>query len=125
MPARPDLASLLIQEPGHPEIYLVDDLGFRRHVPNPATLTGLFGERPTITSTTEVPNVTEGAALSDGAVLARPEDQDPIFLVSNDIKRHIANPAVLDKYQFFGNVSVVPHILLDSIRNGTELSSPS
>ena len=38
----PELAGQRVQLPGHPEIYLVDDDGLRRWIPNPATYNNLF-----------------------------------------------------------------------------------
>ena len=57
-----------------------------------------------------------------GACLARAENDDAQFLVSNSVKRSIPSMAVKGKYNLNGHVyEVYPTILLDSIPTGAAL----
>jgi hypothetical protein len=123
---RPDVAAQLVQEPGQSEIYLVDDKGFRRHIPNLATLTNLFGDSPTINRAVDVATISDGIPFSDGAVLAKAQGKDEIYLVNDRQKTHISSIPVLNKYQFRGHVWEVPRVLVDYIpTNKVDISSPT
>jgi hypothetical protein len=64
-----------------------------------------------------------GAALSDGAILAKGSLSAKVYLVSNGRKRWITSPATMDKYYFnWSRVYVVPQILIDSMVTGASWS---
>jgi hypothetical protein len=121
MPDRPDLNGFRIKHPNG-TVYLILD-GKRRHVPNPDTYNSLFRNWDGIITDVDVDSITDGGALSDGAVLAKPNNGPAVFLVSNNQKRHVTSPAVMDKYNFsWDRVVTVPHVLLDFIGTGNAIS---
>ena len=121
---RVDLDGLRMQIPGEPAIYLIDN-GFRRHIPDPDTYNNLFRNWDNIVQDVNLNEIDEGIPISVGAILARAIDQAPVFLIDARSKRHVGSPAVMDRYQFnWDKISVVPHILLDSIATGTPVVNP-
>ena len=119
------MAALLIRDGNQPPTYLVNDGGYKCHIPDPATYHNLFANDPTLTLTPEVPDIADGPAITPGAILARAKGANEIYLISNKVKRHIATNKVLHKYQFEGKVVDVPPVLLDIIESGPELTWPS
>lgn len=121
MADRPDLNGYRIKHPDG-TVYLILD-GKRRHIPNPKTYENLFRNWDGIIVDVDVDQITDGGALSDGAVLARPKEGAYVYLVSNGSKRHVTSPGVMDKYHFsWHRVNDVPHILLDFINEGSGIS---
>ncbi len=122
IPPRPDLAGLrLTPLPGGP-IYLVNPEGLLQWIPNPPTYNNLFrdwnGVYRVDTNTLPI-----GTALSDGAILAKGTASNAVYLITNYKKRWITSPAAMDKYYFkWGNVYVVPQILINSIPTGSNWS---
>jgi hypothetical protein len=121
----PQLNGLLLQLPGNPKVYLVLN-AFRCWVPDPATFNNLFVAGATITPDINIGVVSEGPALSSGAVLAKSTDSDRVYLVSNGVKMWIPSPAIFTRYQFnSAKVQVVAPILINSIPNGPDLQGPT
>ena len=117
--ARPDLSGLRIKSPTDTAIYLIDPEGYRRHIPNPETYENLFRDWNGIVADINANDIARGPALSSGAVLAKSPGRAEVYLVSNGIKRHIASPAVMDKYYFDGGkVQTMSQSVLDSIPTG-------
>ena len=117
MPDRPDLNGHRIRHPNGAVFLILD--GKRRHIPDPPTFDSLFRNWDGIITDINVEEITDGGALTQGAVLAKPDNSPAVFLVSNNQKRHIASPAAMDKYNFsWQRIITVPHVLLDFI--GTE-----
>ena len=120
----PQLNGLLLQLPGAAPVYLVLN-GFRRWVPNPQTFQNLFASGATIVSDIGIGSVSEGAALTTGAVLAKGQGSAPVYLVSNGVKMWIPNPDIFARYQFNGaKIVEVPQILIDCIPSGPNLEGP-
>jgi hypothetical protein len=120
---RPDLAGARVQQPGTPAIYLVDDDGTLRHIPDSATYSNLFRDGTGI-QTMSVSTITAGPDLTSGAYLATPSSSaGAIYLVTNGQKRHVVSPAVMDKFWFNpGAVQTVPQATLDGLPNGPDLT---
>jgi hypothetical protein len=120
---QPQLAGSRIEAAGGPDIYLIDDDGTKRHIPDPTTYNNLFRDWTGI-KTVDPSTVTSGPDLTSGAYLAwAGVDGDPIYLVTNGQKRHIASPAVFDKFWFASNkVQTVPQSTLDALPNGPDLT---
>ena len=110
-----------INQEGQPAIYLVLD-GKRHHIPNPTTYNNLCGNSDTRHAVLDVNIVPDGGALSDGAILARPNNAPNVYLVSNGKKRHVTSPAAMAKFGFDGVIRVVDHVLLDFIPTGGPIS---
>lgn len=121
----PELNGLLLQLPGNPKIYLVIN-GFRCWVPNPTTFNNLFVPGATVTPDVNIGVVSEGPALSDGAVLAKSTVADPVYLVSNGVKRWIPSQEIFSRYQFNGaNIQLVAPVIMDSVPSGSNIDGPS
>ena len=120
----PELNGLLLQLPGAAPIYLVLN-GFRRWVPSPATLSQLFVGNPKVIQDIGIGTVSEGPALSVNAVLAKADNSDRVYLVTNGVKMWIPSPDIFNRYQFNGaKIVTVPSILIDSIPNGPNVDGP-
>jgi hypothetical protein len=121
----PELNGLLLQLPGAPQVYLVLN-GFRCWVPDPATFANLFVPGAAIFQDINIGVVSEGPALSSGAVLAQAAGAPAVYLVSNGFKCWIPSPAIFTRYQFnSAKVQVVAPILINSIPNGPDVQAPT
>jgi len=119
---RPDLVGVRVQSPGSPDIYLIDDDGTKRHIPDPTTYNDLFRDWSGIQAM-DVSTIASGPDVTSGAYLATPPGGGPIYLVSNGQKRHVTSPAVMDKFWFnWAQVRQVPQSTLDALPNGTDLT---
>ena len=89
-----------VQAPGDPAIYLIDDDGTKRHIPDPQTYNNLFRDWTGI-QVANVEAIPSGPDLTSGAYLAWDGVAgDAIYLVSNGQKRWITSPATMDKFDF-------------------------
>ena len=115
---RPDLAGLRLMHLTGPAIYLVNPEGLLQWIPNPDTYNNLFRDWNGVYRV-DIATMAIGTALSNGAVLAKGNTSNAVYLVSNGKKRWITSPAVMDKYYFnWNHVYVVPQVLIDSIPTG-------
>jgi hypothetical protein len=121
MALRPDLNGLRVQEPGHAEIYLIDE-GRKRHIPNPPTYDDLFRNWEGVQPDLHLDEIDTGAAISDGAILAFGKSSPAVYLVDRGHKRHVTSPGVMDKYYFYWPTTRVDQILLDSIPDGNPIT---
>jgi len=122
MALRPDLAGHLLQPEGDPHIYLVDDNGSRRWVPNPPTFTNLFGSYWPPEIVLDINAVDQGPDISDGAILAKDPNMAPVYLIDNGHKRWITSPAVMDKFHLdWKQIKDVPNIVLSYVPNGPNI----
>ena len=121
MALRPDLNGLRVQEPGHPEIYLIDE-GRKRHIPNPATFDRLFRNWDGIQQDLHLDEIDTGVPISDGAVLALGKSDLAVYLIDQGQKRHVTRPAVMDKYNLRWPTIPVDQILLNSIPTGNQIA---
>src|SRR5262245_12802499 len=79
-----------IRQIGQPHIYMILH-GHRRHVPNPTTYSYLFGNDNNVHEVLDANIVPDGGPLSDGAILARPNNGPAIYLISNGRKQHVSS----------------------------------
>lgn len=91
-------------------------------IPNGNTFNNLFKNWDGIVvSDYLVDSMPEGVPLSNGALLAKGEG-DKVFLVTNEKKVHIPNPAVFEKFNFNADtIVVVPQLLIDYIPTGPDV----
>lgn len=116
---RPDLAGLRVTPLTRGPVFMINPAGLLQVIPNPSTYNNLFENWDGIVSM-DTTTVMMGPALTDGAILARGNTSQQLYLVSNGEKRWITSPAEMEKYHFsFNRVFVVPQVLIDSIRTGT------
>ena len=121
----PQLNGLLLQLPGASPVYLVIN-GFRCWVPDPTTYNNLFVGGATVVSDLGVGAVSEGAALTSGAILAQGNASPQVYLVSNGVKMWIPSPDIFARYQFnAAQIQVLPQIVIDFIPNGPSLNGPT
>ncbi len=122
MALRPDLAGKRLQGLNDPAVYLVDDNGSRRWIPNPPTYGNLFRDWNGIEEVIDINDIDRGPDISDGAILAKNPNLAPVYLVDNGQKRWITSPAVMDKFYFSWNtIQSVPNIVLSFVSSGSDI----
>ena len=120
----PELNGLLIQLPGAAPIYLVLN-GYRCWIPDP-TLANLCVPNPSVFLDINIGVVSEGPAITSGAVLAKAVGTDTIYLVTNGVKMAIPSPDVFNRYQFnWSTVQLVAPVLIDFIPTGPDVQAPT
>jgi len=101
------------------KVYLINPEGCRQYIPNPDTYNNLFRDWNGIIRVVDIDAITLDQDISVGAILAKGTSTNKIYLISNNRKRWIVSPAVMDKYYFdWRKVYVVPQILINSIPSG-------
>ena len=121
----PELNGLLLQLPGAPQVYLVLN-GFRCWIPDPTTFNNLFVPGATVYLDINIGVVSEGPAITSGAVLAQAAGSPTIYLVTNGVKMAIPSPEIFNRYQFNWNtVQVVAPVLINFIPNGPDVQGPT
>lgn len=124
MSLRPDLNGLRVQLPGNPAIYLIDQ-GRKRHIPDPATYNNLFRDWNGIIQDPHINDIDSGEPLSVGASLVEGFGDPAVYLVDQGTKRHVASPAVMDRYDFAWNkIYKVPPITISAIPTGAVITNP-
>jgi 3-mercaptopyruvate sulfurtransferase SseA len=119
---RPDLNGARVKDPNRAEIWLVDE-GRRRWIPDPSTYNNLFRDWNGIRQDLNVYDISTGLDISRGAWLGRRTGTPEVYLVSNNVKRWITSPAVMDKYHFaWQRVREVPREQLDRVQNGPDIN---
>ena len=125
MPAlRPDLNGHRIRIKGSIHVYLVER-GLRRHVPNPETYASLFKDVNGILDleAREFDDITEGAEITVGALLAKAVDRPEVYMVESIGKRHIIGPAVFDAYYFdWKRRHEVPRLVIEYMASGPPIT---
>lgn len=115
---RPDLAGLRLTPLKGGPVYLVNPEGFLQLIPNPQTYNNLFRDWNNIVKA-DLIGIAMGNPLTDGAVLAKADNSDAVFIVTNGVKRWITSAASMDKYYFSWNAIVTaPHVLVDFVPTG-------
>jgi hypothetical protein len=119
---RPDLAGLRLTPLTGGPIYLVNPEGYLQWIPNPNTYNNLFVDWNGV-ERVDIATMPIGTALSDGAVLAKGNASNAVYLVSNGKKRWITSPNAMEKYHFnWKHIFVIPQILVDSLPTGSNWS---
>ena len=109
------------------KVYLVVD-GLRHLIPDSDTYENLFRDWDGIEEILDLNDIDPGDDISHGAVLARPDSQQPVYLVADTENsrveaRHIASPATMDKYYFnWDKVKPVPKVVLDAVPQGPDIA---
>jgi hypothetical protein len=89
---RPDLDGARIHADGNNDIYLVDSVGARHHIPDPTTFSNLFRDWSGV-QVVDLTQVASGAELTSGAYLATPQaGNGNIYLVTNGPQDHQVQP---------------------------------
>jgi hypothetical protein len=120
---RPELAGKRVQATGDPAIYLVDEDGDKRYIPDAYTYANLFRDGTGIQAM-DVSSITSGPDITSGSYLAWDGGAgDPIYFISNGQKREIGGPTVMDKFWFnYNRVRTLSLSILDLLPNGPDLS---
>ena len=121
MALRPDLNGLRFQEPGQVAIYLIDGEGQKRHIPDPPTYDALFRTWEGVQQNVPLSEVDLGVTITPGAVLAMGKARPEVYLIDHGQKRHVVNPASMDKYHFRWPTTEIDQIILDSIPSGNPI----
>lgn len=122
MATRPDLAGLRIKDPVGAKVYLIDNDGRKRWIPDPPTYEALFRDWNGIESVADTNTIDDGADITAGAVLAKSRQFANVYLIDNGMKRRISSPAVMEKFYFaWDKIQVVPDVVLDFIPSGADL----
>ncbi|XP_013787163.1 uncharacterized protein LOC106471120, partial [Limulus polyphemus] len=91
----------LMKHPNEPAVYQIID-GCRRWVPNPPTYNNLYKTWSCIKSNILIKYVCNCDPLSNGAELVKGSGP-AVYLLSNGVKRHIANPETFNSFCFDWN----------------------
>lgn len=122
MATRSDLAGLRIKNPTAPWVYLIEDDGTKRCIPDTLTYDNLFRDWDGIVTVAETDTIDDGPGITVGAVLAKSNQFANVYLIDNGTKRRITSPAVMDKYHFaWDKIYVIPEVVLTFIPNGTDI----
>lgn len=122
MATRPDLAGLRIKDATGPWVYLIDDDGMKRCIPDTPTYDNLFSDWNGIVNIADADTIDDGADITVGAILAKSNQFANVYLVDNGTKRRITSPAVMDKFHFaWDKIYVIPEVVLAFIPNGTDI----
>lgn len=120
----PELNGLILQLPGAPQLYLVLN-AFRCWIPDPQTANNLFNSGFTIVPDINIGVVALGAPLTSGAILAKGDASDTVYLVTNGVKMGIPSPDVFNRYQFNWNkIQTFPQIVIDYLPTGPVVQGP-
>jgi hypothetical protein len=113
-----------VQQAGTLEIYLIDDAGSKRGIPDPTTYNKLFRDWNGIQQVADVSGIPSGPDVTSGAYLAWDGvPGDPIYLVDNGQKCGVASPAVMDTFYFnYSQVRTVPRSTLDALPTGLPIN---
>lgn len=116
-----------LQVEGHDEVYIVMS-GKKRHIPNKDTYNGIFLNWNKIIKITGkagpiwkavVDSIPNGDALTSGALLIKSKTSDPVYLLTNNKKYYVNNPAEFNSCNFDWNkISSYPQIVIDAIPEG-------
>jgi len=104
-------------------VYLVLE-GQACHVPNPDTYDNLFENWEGLKEVGSLSDldIDEGPALSASAGLLQQVDDAPVYFVSNQEKRWVTSPEVMDVYDFaWEKVQKVSATPIDAIPNGPNI----
>jgi hypothetical protein len=116
---RPDLAGYRLQIPGQPSIYLIDENGNRRGIPNPTTYKKLFRNWSGVVADVDLNEIPDAGDLDNGAVLVKGINTPSVYIMDGGKKRGITSPAVMDKYYFnWDTIVSIPDILVNAIASG-------
>ncbi len=107
-------------------IYLVMK-GEKRYIPNPKTYTNLFKNDDGLLNgggigalwNKIVDTIPTGEAITDGAILIKSENSDPIYLLTNNKKYWITDPQQYSDCNFKpGGQKTYPAVVIDAIPKG-------
>lgn len=121
---RPDLNGLQVRNPGNGKIYWIDE-GRRRHILNPSVYKNLFVPKSLNAIDTE--SITLGTTVnSDNRLVRCGEKNHPlnnrIYFLDQGQKRHIGNPAAMNKNNFsWDKVRTIDCPVLSSIPDGATI----
>lgn len=106
---RNDLNGLCVTKPKSRKIYLID--AGRRRLVSPAVFSTLFERDVEIYEDLDIAFIAAGTPIPDEAFLFRCTDSPKVFLADGveprRVKRHIANPDVMERYGFdWGRIQV-------------------
>lgn len=100
---REDLDGLRVRMPGRNSVYVIDR-GRKRGIPSPPVYDELFRTWDNIHLDLDLNDIETGDPIPENACLFRCLDDPKVFLLDEKdgkpIKRHVANPAVMERFQF-------------------------
>lgn len=107
-------------------VYLVMN-GVKKHIPNPDTYNNLFKDWNQINDggnlgaiwSKIVDSIPTGEPITNGAILIKADNSDPIYLLTNKKKYWISNPKQFSDCNFKSDgVKKYPAIVVDAISSG-------
>ena len=126
MTLRPDLNGQRLFNPATGAIYLIDK-GAKRHVDDPTAMNHIFNDWSTLPDI-DTQLIDDGVDIDDLVVLAQGFGDPAVYLIDKKnaggqrIKRHVANPQTMAKYNFSWNkISHVPPALISATPTGDEI----
>jgi hypothetical protein len=125
---RKDLNGLIVKKPKSSKMYLID-LGKKRLI-SPEVFNALFERDLKIYEDLDIPFIKDGRPIPEESFMFRCQDSPKIFLVDGTepdrVKRHIVNPAVMERYGFNWQRVQVFNVPLDGIGwpDGPPITNP-
>jgi hypothetical protein len=98
--AHPALAGIRVRVPGLDPVWLVDEQGYRRLVPNTATSNHLFKDDSNVRDDLAADVISLGNPLDDGAILVQDVGTGIIYLTDGGQLRAIDSEAAMQRYNF-------------------------
>jgi hypothetical protein len=127
MALRPDLNGQRISNPASGAIYLIDN-GAKRVIDDPTAMNNLFNDWNAIPDI-NMQLIDDGVDIDDLVVLARGFGDPAVYLIDKKnaagerIKRHVASPETMVKYNFSANkIYDVPMALISTMPTGPQIT---
>jgi hypothetical protein len=99
----PELSGKRLRAPGSDAVYVIDQNGYRRGIPNAETYDSLFRDWESVEENDIVEEITSRPDLSKGAFLGREPGTSGVYLFTDKVRFGIASAATMDKYGFDWN----------------------
>jgi len=124
-PAVAKLIGARLRQTGTAQIYLIDEDGSKRWIPDQATYLNLFRDWASVQDVPDVSSITTGPTVTSGAYLATTgaATGTKVYLIDNGQKRWVTTPAVMDKFDFnWSALRPVAQSTLDALPDGAPLT---
>ncbi|WP_242069910.1 hypothetical protein [Bacillus cereus] len=114
-----------VKEIGKPTIYLVDR-GMKRYITDSDTYNRIFKNSDGILEFQSLHTIPNGRSIDQDMGLIRFENDSFIYFLDKDatgkpMKRWVTSPAILNKYAFHSEASILPQWMKNAIPNGAAI----
>jgi len=96
----PELSGKRLRAPGSDSVYVIDQNGYRRGIPDADTFDSLFRDWQSVEENDIVDEISSRPDLSRNAFLGREPGTDGVYLFTDKGRYGVASAATMDKYGF-------------------------